>query len=127
VKHRNIDYDAEQIALANGAGKYIPKWKLDQKTSEATFGSRDAAIAARIIEINNGLDMKSNTPRVPKKERTDVISCASRSGTKAYSRLSISPTRGERQWSRRVKRFVSRRKGRSTLLQEAATVIASPT
>jgi hypothetical protein len=64
VKYRNIDYDIEEIALAQWRWKIYPKIEIGPKeTSEATFGSRDAAIAACIIEINNGLDGKNNAPR----------------------------------------------------------------
>ena len=44
--------------------KIYPKMEIGPKeTSEATFGSRDAAIAACIIEIDNGLDGKDDAPR----------------------------------------------------------------
>jgi hypothetical protein len=64
VKHRNIDYDVEEVALAQWRWKIYPKIEIGPKeTSEAMFGSRDAAIAACIIEINNALDGKNNVPR----------------------------------------------------------------
>jgi hypothetical protein len=62
VKHRNIDYDVEEIAPAQWRWKIYPKIEIGPKeTSE--FGSRDAAIAACIIEIDNGLDGKDDAPR----------------------------------------------------------------
>jgi hypothetical protein len=64
VKHRNIDYDVEEVALAQWRWKIYPKMEIGPKeTSEAMFGSRDAAIAACLIEINNALDGKNNVPR----------------------------------------------------------------
>ena len=64
MKHRNIDYDVEEIALAQWRWKVYPKIEIRSKeTSEATFGSRDAAIAACIVEIENGLDGKDDAPR----------------------------------------------------------------
>jgi len=64
VKHRNIDYDVEEVALAQWRWKIYPKIEIGPKeTSEAMFGSRDAAIAACVIEINNALDGKSNFAR----------------------------------------------------------------
>jgi hypothetical protein len=53
VKHRNIDYDVEEVALAQWRWKLYPKEEIGGRlTSKATFGSRDAAVAACIVEIN---------------------------------------------------------------------------
>jgi hypothetical protein len=57
VKHRNIDYDVEEVALAQWRWKIYPKAEIVPKEiSEPMFGSREAAIAACIKEINNDLD-----------------------------------------------------------------------
>jgi hypothetical protein len=59
VKHRNIDYDVEEIALAQWRWKLYPKEEIGGKvTSEARFGSRDVAVAACILEINKRFEGK---------------------------------------------------------------------
>jgi hypothetical protein len=61
VKHRNIDYDAEQVEPGKWRWKIYPKIEAGPKViGEALFGSRDAAIAACIVEINSGLDRKTD-------------------------------------------------------------------
>jgi hypothetical protein len=63
VKHRNIDYDVE-VALAQRRWKIYPKAEIVPKEiSEPMFGSREAAIAACIKEINNDLDSPKDLER----------------------------------------------------------------
>jgi hypothetical protein len=59
VKHRGIDFDVEEVEPSKWCWKIYPKIEAGPKViGEALLGSRDASIAACILEINNGLDGK---------------------------------------------------------------------
>jgi len=62
VKHRNIDYDVEEVALAQWRWKLYPKEEVAGRvTSGATFESRDAAVEACIIEINKCVEQTNKS------------------------------------------------------------------
>ena len=64
MKHRSIDFDVEEIGPSKWRWKIYPKIEVGPKViGETLLASRDAAIAACIVEINDGLDGKNSNPK----------------------------------------------------------------
>jgi hypothetical protein len=57
VKHRGVDFDVEEEPLSWWRWKIYPKIEAGPKVvGDMIFQTREAAIAACIVEINRGLD-----------------------------------------------------------------------
>jgi hypothetical protein len=57
VKHRSIDYDVEEIEPRRWRWIIDPKKEDEPKVvGEAKFRTREAAVAACMEEINNGIE-----------------------------------------------------------------------
>jgi hypothetical protein len=57
VKHRGVDFDVEEKPPSWWHWKIYPKIETDPKVvGNMKFQTREAAIAACIVEINGGLD-----------------------------------------------------------------------